>query len=133
MNRLGHIIYYVKNVTETVEFFEKAFGLKRAFIDETGVYAQMETGDTALGFADQKFAKEHVMGNYTPLNKTAPFGMEISFCSHEPQSNYDRAIEAGCKGINPLEEKPWGQTVGHVLTPDGILVEISSEMAHATN
>ncbi|MDN3505155.1 MAG: VOC family protein [Rhabdochlamydiaceae bacterium] len=128
MNRLGNIIYYVKDVAKTVDFFEKAFGIERQFIDETGVYAQMKTGNTALGFAEQKFAQTLVPNGFTPLSPDKPFGQEISFCSDEPKEAYARAIECGCKEITPLKAKEWGQVVGHLLTPDGILVEIASEM-----
>ena len=51
MNKLGTVIFYVQDVTKTIEFYEKAFGIERSFIDPSGHYGQLETGATALGFA----------------------------------------------------------------------------------
>lgn len=131
MNKLGNIIYYVKNVKTTMEFFEKAFGLPIAFIDDSGVYGQLETGTTALGFADEKFAATHFEQNFTPLNKDqSPLPVEIALCSKDVAASFKKAIDAGCTALTNLTEKPWGQTVGYVRTPDGILVEMASEMVH---
>ena len=41
MNKLGTIIFYVEDVPKTIEFFEKAFGLTRLFVDPTGHYGQL--------------------------------------------------------------------------------------------
>ena len=51
MNFLSHIIFYVDDVAKTMAFYEKAFGLERAFIDPSGHYGQLETGTAALSFA----------------------------------------------------------------------------------
>jgi predicted enzyme related to lactoylglutathione lyase len=48
--KLGYTIIYVSDVLATVEFFEKAFGLKRRILHESG-YGELETGSTALAFA----------------------------------------------------------------------------------
>ena len=55
--RLGYVIIYVPDLEETVAFYEKAFGVSRRFIHESG-YAEMETGATALAFATEKFSRE---------------------------------------------------------------------------
>ena len=49
--KLGYIIIYVSDVPKTVTFYETAFNLKRRFIHESHLYAEMETGSTALAFA----------------------------------------------------------------------------------
>jgi lactoylglutathione lyase len=41
---LGYVIVYVPDVAATVAFYERAFGIKRRFIHESGTYAEMETG-----------------------------------------------------------------------------------------
>lgn len=48
----GYIIVYVPNVLQAVEFYEKAFGLTRKFINEND-YAELLTGDTTLAFASE--------------------------------------------------------------------------------
>jgi catechol 2,3-dioxygenase-like lactoylglutathione lyase family enzyme len=49
--RLGFVTLYVPDMAATVEFNEHAFGLSRRFVHESGRYAEMETGATALAFA----------------------------------------------------------------------------------
>ena len=48
--KLGYVIVYVADVAATVAFYERAFSLKRRFVHESGQYAEMETGATALAF-----------------------------------------------------------------------------------
>jgi len=49
--KFGCTILYVERVIETVESYEKPFGLKRGSVHENGEYAEMATGDTKLAFA----------------------------------------------------------------------------------
>ena len=46
--KFSYTILYVKDVAQSVAFYERAFGLKQRFIDESGQYAEMETGETSL-------------------------------------------------------------------------------------
>jgi lactoylglutathione lyase len=130
MNHLSHVIYYVENVKETVEFFERAFGLKKHFIDPTGEYAQLDTGSTALGFASESLASKNLPHGFQKLDHSKlPFGIEISLCAKDVEASFNHALKNGAVLVAPLEKKPWGQTTGFVRTPQGILVEICSEMA----
>jgi hypothetical protein len=55
--RVGYIMAYVREVGRSVAFCERAFGLKRRFVDESGQYAAMKTGETALAFASNEIAQ----------------------------------------------------------------------------
>ncbi len=129
MNRLGTIIFYVKNVESTVEFFEKAFGLERAFVDPTGSYGQMDTGSTALGFASIELAKQNLPQGFKEITRKELPGCEISLTAKDVQKSLDRAVKAGAELVAPPQAKPWGQTVAYVRDGNGILVEIASDMA----
>ena len=59
--RLGCAIIYVPDVTAAVEFYERAFGLARRFVHDSGEYAEMETGATALGFANEGFTRRRTI------------------------------------------------------------------------
>ncbi len=78
--RLGYVIIYVKDIEETVKFYEKAFALKRRFIHDSGAYAEMDTGSTTLAFADEKFVKESF-----PFRSKPPFRRSSG---HRDQSGY---------------------------------------------
>jgi hypothetical protein len=50
-------------VLASVEFFEKAFGLERRFVHESG-YGEMETGTTALAFATHDLGASNLPSGY---------------------------------------------------------------------
>ena len=63
--KLGYTIIYVPDVEASLQFFERAFGLKRRFLHESGTYGELETGETTLSFAahalgDSNFPGGHV-------------------------------------------------------------------------
>lgn len=129
MNRLGNVIFYVEDVAKTIAFFEKAFGIPSAFIDPTGHYGQLQTGDTALGFASWELAKQNLAQKFRAVSPKELPGFEISFIAPDVTAALDHAIQAGAQLVASPEEKPWGQTVAYVRDFNGILVEIASEMA----
>jgi len=129
MNRLGTIIFYVEDVAKTMAFFEKAFGLKRAFIDSTGQYGQLETGTTSLGFASLELAKQNLPQGFRRISPKELPGCEISFTAKDVQHSLSHAVKAGAELIASAEQKPWGQTVAYVRDANGILIEIASDMA----
>lgn len=123
--RLGYVIIYVKDIPETVAFYEKAFGLKRRFIHESGAYAEMETGNTALAFVDEKFVKDVLSFRSNRCSEEAA-GIEISLVTDQVQNQFDNAIKAGAIPILKPTQKPWGQLVSYVKDNNGCLVEICS-------
>jgi catechol 2,3-dioxygenase-like lactoylglutathione lyase family enzyme len=132
MNRLGNIIFYVQDVEKTIAFFERAFQIPRAFIDPTGQYGQLNTGLTALGFASLELAKQNLPQKFRSISSKKLPGCEISFISPDVHQSLNHAIKEGAELVASPEEKPWGQTVAYVRDFNGILIEIGSEMAHAT-
>jgi predicted enzyme related to lactoylglutathione lyase len=124
--KFGYTIIYVTNVVSSVEFFEKAFGLKRRFIHESG-YAEMDTGTTALAFASHELGQSNLPNGYVKASDSQlPLGIEIALVTEDVQTAHSKAVSAGAISIKSPIEKPWGQTVSYVLCPDGTLVEICS-------
>lgn len=128
MNQLGTIIFYVEDVTKTIAFFEKAFGLRRSFIDPSGHYGQLETGSTALGFASLETAKQNLPQGFRRITPKELPGCEISFTAKDVHRSLAHAVKSGAELVASVEQKPWGQAVGYVRDFNGILVEIASEM-----
>jgi lactoylglutathione lyase len=126
--KLGYIILYVPDLLQTVEFYEKAFGLIRKFVHESG-YAEMQTGETALAFATETLRSAN--GVETLDNRIAgkPAGAEIAFVVDDVQHAFDHAVSAGATPYKSPEQKPWGQTVAYVRDLNGFLVEICSPVA----
>lgn len=128
--RLGYVIIYVKNILETVAFYEKAFGLKRRFLHESGSYAEMETGNTALAFADEKFVKETLTFRSNRCSEEAA-GIEISLVTDRVINQFNNAIKEGAISVLEPTQKPWGQLVSYVRDNNGFLVEICSPIESA--
>jgi catechol 2,3-dioxygenase-like lactoylglutathione lyase family enzyme len=126
--RLGYVIVYTPDPTRSVEFFEKAFGLRRRFIHESG-YAEMETGQTALAFATHGLGESNLPAGYVRADGAKPLGMEIALVTEDVGSAYSLALAAGAEAIKAPTEKPWGQTVAYVRAPDGTLVELCSAIS----
>ena len=126
--RLGYVIIYVKDLEKTVAFYEKAFGIKSRFIHESGVYAEMDTGSTALAFVSEEMIKTSHPFRPNRLTDEAA-GVEIAFVTENVQQKFDQAIKAGATSVVKPALKPWGQTVSYVKDINGCLVEICSPMS----
>lgn len=118
--KLGYVILYVPDVARSVAFYEGAFGIARRFVHESGSYAELETGATALAFADETTTPNR--GAFRP-NRPADqaAGAEVAFVMDDVRAAFDRALEP--------TEKPWGQTVSYVRDLDGFLVELCSPVS----
>ena len=125
----GYTILYVDDVHKSVEFYEQAFGLQKRFIHESGQYAEMETGSTALAFASNELAATNLPDGFRRNSiSEAPAGIEIALVSADVESAYAHAINCGAVKVVAPKRKPWGQTVAYVRDLDGVLVEIASSM-----
>jgi lactoylglutathione lyase len=124
---LGYVIIYVDNVEQTVSFYEAAFSISRRFIHESGTYAEMETGSTALAFADESFSP---LDGATRLNRAMEpaAGAEIAFLTEDVQQSFDHAVKAGAVAVLEPTRRPWGQTVAYVRDRNGFLVEICDKV-----
>lgn len=127
--KFGYTIVYVRDVGETIGFWERAFGLRRRFVDENNTYGEMETGETTLAFAANSMGESNLPGGFRENDPSElPAGVEIALLTDDVEGAYRAAVEAGATGEAEPKIKPWGQTVAYVRDPDGVLVEIGSEV-----
>src|SRR5690606_23224486 len=115
-------ILYVEDVRGSVTFYERAFGLKPRFVHESGDYAELETGATALAFSSRRLL-ETLGKQPRPPRADAPV-FEIAFTTDDVPAALERALEAGATLKQKPEVMSWGQTVAYVADPDGFLVEL---------
>ena len=129
MVKFKYTIFYVQDVTRTIEFYENSFGLKRIFIAPDNSYGELLTGETTLSFASVDLAKSNLKNGFLESGTgQKPFGMEIGFTTENVEETVKSAINAGAMLIEEAKVKPWGQTVAYVTDPDGFLVEICTPM-----
>jgi lactoylglutathione lyase len=126
--KLGYTLLYVDDVKKTMNFYSKAFGLKKGFLHESNQYGEMITGDTKLGFVQHDTAKSHGFKyEKITLKKKTP-GIEIGFVAVNVEKSFAKAVKVGAKAVSKPVKKPWGQVVSYVKDCNGFLVEICSEM-----
>jgi catechol 2,3-dioxygenase-like lactoylglutathione lyase family enzyme len=127
--RLKYTILYVDDVNASLEFFEKAFGLKRKMIHETGVYGELDTGATLLSFSSKELMTQ--LGKSPGKPDPASPVFEIAFETDDVSSALERARDAGAKVVQEVREEPWGQTTAYVTDHNGYLIEICSPVSAA--
>jgi lactoylglutathione lyase len=124
--RFGYTILYVADVAASLDFYERALGQRRRFLHDSGQYAELDTGDTALAIAAHELAAANLPGVYRPGERPGPPAFEVCFVTDDVQGAFDRAITEGAEAVTPPQTKPWGQDVAYVRDPDGNLVELAS-------
>ncbi len=122
--KFGYTIIYVQDVPKTLAFFERAFGLARRFVHESG-YGELCTGDTTLGFATHSLGATSLPGGYVAADASQlPLGIEIALVTGDVAAAHAKAISEGANELMPPLQKPWGQIVSYVRSPEGILIEL---------
>lgn len=127
--KFGYVIVYVEDVERAVDFYERAFGFQRSFVHESGQFAQMATGETALSFTSHELGEGSVPIPYRKIDPSdAPCGFEFTFVSEDVAAAYSQALSEGAIAIAEPHEMPWGQTVCYVRDLLGVLVAIGSPL-----
>ena len=85
--QFGYAILYVSDVEASLDFYERALGQRRRFLHESGQYAELDTGDTALAFAAHELAAANLPGLFRPEERpsTRP-AFEVCFVTKNVQS-----------------------------------------------
>lgn len=128
--KLGYVIAYVPNVSESLKFFSEAFGFEQKFLHESGTYGELSTGSTTLSFAAHELGETNFPGGHVHASASEkPLGMEISIVTADVAATHKKAVHLGAKELSPPSQKPWGQTVSYVRAPDGVLIEICTPVS----
>ena len=123
--RFGYAIAYVDDVLATLDFYERAFGLRRGYVADNQNYAELDTGTTRLAFVSNSQASTLIPGGYRRNDRAAdPPGFEFAFITDNVDAAYRKALEAGAASAAPPEDKPWGQRIAYVRDINGVLVEL---------
>ncbi len=130
MVKFSYTILYVKNVSESIEFYEKAFGFKRKFITPENDYGELLSGETIISFADVQLASTNLSNGFNLSKRNEkPFGIELGFTTENVKTVFDQAVKMGATPLETIKIKPWGQAVAYVQDINGFLIEICSPMS----
>ncbi len=108
----------VKDGARAIDFYKRAFGAQERFRmpgpDGRIGHAELQIGDSIVMLADE--APEH--GAYSPDSlKGTP--VTFVFYVNDVDSAYKRAVDAGARVHEPLENKFYGDRMGSVTDPFG--------------
>jgi lactoylglutathione lyase len=123
--KYGYTIIYVENVSETIEFYEQAFGFRRKFVTPENDYGELISGETTISFASIELGNANFKKGFEKVNLSArPVGVEMAFITENIETDFEKAIKAGATIFEDIVEKPWGQKVGYLRDNNGFLIEI---------
>lgn len=125
--KLGYVVIYVPDVKEALRFYQLAFGVAQRFLHESGEYGELETGSTALAFANETTTPTSAEFEPNRTNRKAA-AAEVAFVVKDVDAAYARALSAGAATVLAPTTKPWGQVVSYVRDLNGFLVAICSEV-----
>ena len=123
--KYSYTILYVKNVLETIKFYEKAFGFQKKFITPEKDYGELISGETTISFASFELGNSNLKNGFQQSSlSNKPFGIELVFTTENIEIDFENATKAGAIEVEKITTKPWGQKVGYVKDNNGFLIEI---------
>ena len=119
-----HIAFHARDFDKSVHFYETLLGLQRVSgwdrLDEKGVVlsaggnAAVEIYGTPEGVA---------------YNGPSPSGTDIVFNVSNVDAWYERLKSAGVEIAAPPQDTHWGGRIFYMKDPDGIIVEVFSNLS----
>ena len=125
--KLAYTIMYVEDVPVTVKQWATCLGFTVSYMHEDDIYAELETGETTLAFADIEFGRSHFDDPSAKSIFDRPVGrFEIGLFTKNVPECYQHAIDHGMTPIKPPVIQPWGQEVAWIADRNGILIKLST-------
>jgi len=123
--KFGYTIIYVPDVAASLRFFESAFGFSTRFLDDSGMYGELDTGSTTLAFAAHEMGEfNYPNGHVAAHDSPQPLGFEVALVTENIEHAHAHAVAAGARELAAPAQKPWGQKVSYLRCPDGLMVEL---------
>jgi len=116
----------VRNGARAVEFYKAAFGASELMVleNEGAVVAHMAIDGADFWVADE--SPEHQ--NFSPESLDGGT-VRMVLVVENPDAMFARAISAGAKVVQPMQDQPYGWHVGRVVDPYGHHWEIGKPLA----
>ncbi len=109
------------DVERSVRFYETLFGAVRRF--DLGWYAELRVGDARLAFVK----RGHPSIPSVPGTATTA-GVLISVVVADVDAIHDRAVVGGLEIVHPLRDESFGQRHFMTLDPNGLVVDVITEL-----
>ena len=113
---LNLMLFYVKDIERSSEFYVKKLGFKRTYGDDDYVSVRAPNGIT-LGLHN------------APRKSVKPSGSEYYFRVDDVDVWYDRLRNKGVKFCRRPKDQPWGDRTAYFRDPDGYQLALHGPMA----
>ncbi|TWH31714.1 MULTISPECIES: VOC family protein [unclassified Aminobacter] len=109
----------VEGALKAAEFYKKAFGAEQAFAvppDENGrtLHVHLYVNNSSLMLSDAYPEHGH------PHEPAAGYTLQLILKPDEIDSWWQRAVDAGCEVVVPLDVMFWGDRWGNLRDPFGV-------------
>lgn len=112
-------IFYVASQSAARDFYEEVLALKPT-LDVPGMTEFTLPGGSKFGFMPNAGIKRLLGDNLPdPAQAAGIPRAEIYLMVDHPAVFHQRALDAGAREIQPLQEMSWGDSVAYSLDPDG--------------
>ena len=122
-----YTILYVADVSRSLAFYRRCFGLDVGLEHPSGDYGELATGATKLAFSSRALMQS--LGKSPAIADPGAPVFEIAFETNDVATAFQRAVAAGATIVQEVRREAWGQTTSYVSDPDGYLVEICSPVS----
>ena len=114
-----NVYLQVDGALKAAEFYQRAFGAEQAFAyppDEQGrtMHAHLYVNGSSLMLSDSYPEHGH------PYEKPQGFTLQLHPAADEIDAWWQRAVDAGCEVVTPLQVMFWGDRWGQLRDPFGI-------------
>lgn len=119
--QISFVVFYVKDIDASREFYEKKLGFPVKETDDG--YVEFKTTGVPLALMTLDAAKD-LTGEAVATDKgTRPFSISLGEVADVDQA-YEELRTAGVSFAKAPTTQPWGQRTAHMADPDGNLLEI---------
>ena len=118
------VIFAVRDLTRSLEFYENAFEWPRNERIDFSTYVELLPPDGgALGLCDRETYAQLVGGRPAELNgRVSPAYLYVRV--DDVEATAERVEAAGGTPLSPPAERPWGEKAAWFADPDGNVVAI---------
>ena len=115
----------VADVAASLAFYRDVLGLGVGFVDDSGHYADLDTGAGTLAL----FTGAVMAAALGPPAPPSPDRVALCFAVADVDAAAAAVIAAGVPLVTPPHDRPdWGLRVAHLRDPDGTLIELNAPL-----
>ncbi|MBT9437999.1 MAG: VOC family protein [Desulfobacterales bacterium] len=132
--KFTHVRLLVKDYQLCFRFYRDMLGFKAIWGDESGGYADFETGSAIIALFGRNAMADAIGKSGLPFEAAAQDTVSLIF----EVPNVDEATqELKAKGVvfetEPTDRSVWGIRTAHFRDPDGNLIEINHALSESEN